>query len=285
LQELLVTGGGDGTLRLWDHLSGRLLHTLHLPSDQQEGQGGGGGEQAVAEAAAEQEAEAEAAVADAEAEAEAAADNAEGEAEAEAEAAEAGPEGDERPGGGAAAAAADGAAVPLALAAARDGEHLVAAVDGRDALCLLRVDWSARQLRQAGWCALPGLHLPASLAFDAAGRLWAAGGPIADDSPAAFLACATIVAAAAANEKDGESGESARLEGAPFPDWLPSTAAAQLEAKRGDEAAALAAAAERRRLASQLLQKRRYNLAQLEGRKRRRRDKAAAGPAEAAEAE
>ncbi|KAL4452620.1 hypothetical protein ABPG75_008282 [Micractinium tetrahymenae] len=198
-QELLVTGGGDGTLRLWEPFGGKLLHTLELPRQQ---------------------------------------------------------------------GAPTDAPVPLALVASPDGRHLVAAIDGRDELCLLQLDWAAQQLAEVGWFALPGLHLPTCLSFDASGTLWAAGGPVADDSTAAFLTCGRL-------EEGAGSAATAALVAAPLPAWLPQAAVDKLEAKAGNEAELLAAAAERRRLASQLLQKRKYSLAQLEGRKRRRRDKVA----------
>ena len=164
--------------------------------------------------------------------------------------------------------------MPLALAASPDGGWLVAAVDGRDELCLLRLDWQARQLREAGWFALPRLHLPACLAWGDGGRLWAAGGPVADDSTAAFLACGCIEAA---------GGAAPRLAAAALPNWLPAEAAAALQAQTGGETAALAAAAERRRLASGLLRKRQYTHEEREARKKARRDRVAAAAAAAAQ--
>ena len=258
LQELLVTGSGDGTLRLWDPLQGTLLHTLELPrpqqpeGQQQEQQRDGGAAAEVAEAAEAEAAEAEAA---------------EAEAEAGAEAAAGGEEAEE--GCGLQGGAPLDAPVPLALAASPDGRWLVAAVDGEDELCVVSLDWDARQLALTSRAALPGLHLPACLCFDAEARLWTAGGPVADDSTAAFLAC-------------GRVAEGGVLEGAAPPGWLPAAAAAALEAKTGGEEAALAAAAERRRLASQQLQKRKYSLQQLENRKRTRRDKVAKAADQAA---
>ena len=55
MQELLASGGGDGTLRLWDPLTGRLLDTLQLPPV-----GGGGGQEQQQEQQQEQGAEADA---------------------------------------------------------------------------------------------------------------------------------------------------------------------------------------------------------------------------------
>ena len=262
-QELLVTGGGDGTLRLWEPLEGRLLHTLELPrpeptaaepqGEQQQGQQAQqpDGQQAAAGAEQQQQQGQE--------------EEEEGSSGEEGE----GGEGDAAGEGCSPQGAPADAPVPLALAASPDGRHLVAAIDGRDDLCLLRLDWATRQLAEAGWSALPGLHLPTCLSFDASGTLWAAGGPVADDSTAAFLACGRV--------EEGAAGDAAAaaLAAAPLPDWLPQAAVERLEAKAGNEAELLAAAAERRRLASQLLQKRKYSLAQLEGRKRRRRDKLA----------
>ncbi|PRW61612.1 tRNA (guanine-N(7)-)-methyltransferase non-catalytic subunit wdr4 [Chlorella sorokiniana] len=260
-QELLVSGGGDGTLRLWDPLTGELLHTLELPplpqpsGGEQDGDKQAAGEQAADLTAAEQQ----------------------GATQEEQEEEDGGASSDEAGaacagGAGDAQAAAADAAVPLALAASPDGGWLVAAVDGRDELCLVQLDWQARQLREAAWCGLPGLHLPACLAFEAGGLLWAVGGPVADDSAAAFLACATVEAASGA----------ARLAPAALPAWLPAEGAVALQALAGDEAAALAAAAERRRLASQLLRKKNYDPVEREARKRRRRDRMAAGGSDAA---
>ncbi len=254
-QELLVSGGGDGTLRLWDPLTGQLLHTLELPPQPQPagGEQGGDGQAAGQQAGSEPEGEQQAAGKEQQEDEDGAS------SEDEAAACAGG-------GSGAQGAAAD-AAVPLALAASPDGGWLVAAVDGRDELCLVQLDWQARQLREAAWCGLPGLHLPACLAFEADGRLWAAGGPVADDSVAAFLACATVEAA---------DGTAPRLAPAALPAWLPAEGVAALQALRGGEAAALAEAAERRRLASQLLRKKKYDPAEVEARKRRRRDRVAA---------
>eukprot|EP00887_Chlorella_sp_A99_P006805 scaffold2.g6805.t1 len=80
----------------------------------------------------------------------------------------------------------------VALAVSLDGRHVVAAVDGRDDLLLARVVSERSALECAGWHRLEGLRIPSELAFDASGRLWAAGGPPADDSVRAFLACATV---------------------------------------------------------------------------------------------
>ena len=269
MQEVLITGGGDGTLRLWDPQHGALLHTLRLPdlpagdaeqheeeqteragAGQQQHQQGNEAQEAAQELGAQKQDEAGSC--------------SEGEGLGEAGVAAAGGVG-----------VAGDTPVPLALAAANEGGWVVAAVDGCDELLLLRVDWSARQLRECGWWPLAGLHLPASLAFDASGRLWAAGGPVADDSTAVFLACGTVVLPHGATGSGGE----ARLANATPPEWLPPSAVARLQALAGDEATALAAAAERRLLASRLLRKRQYSLAQLEQRKRLRRDRvlAAAG--------
>ena len=262
-----MTGGGDGTLRLWDPLSGSLLHTLELPPlegppvQQQAGEEGAPEEQQQGEEAAGGDASSSGDEAEEEAAAAAAA-AAEG---ASAGAAEAGGDGEAACGSNEGEALASEVPVPLALAASPDGGWLVVAVDGRDDLCLLRLDWEQRQLVECGWFALPGLHLPACLAFEAGGRLWAAGGPVADDSTAALLACGSIA--------EGQ------LAAAPLPDWLPAEAAQQVEAREGDEAELLTAAAERRRLASQVLRKRRYSLQQLEHRKRQRRDRVAAAAA------
>lgn len=268
-----MTGGGDGTLRLWDPLQGRLLHTLELPqpepaaapegeAQQEQQQQQQDGQQAAAEAEQHQ--------GDA-----AGLGGSGGEEEGAA-----GDDGGDPAGACSTQGALTDAPVPLALAASPDGRHVVAAIDGRDELCLLRLDWAERRLAEAGWHSLPGLHLPTCLSFDAGGTLWAAGGPVADDSTAAFLACGRLEGAPA------DGGDAAvLLAAAPLPDWLPPAAVQRLEAKAGNEAELLAAAAERRRLASQLLQKRKYSLAQLEGRKRRRRDvvaKAAAAAAQAA---
>ncbi|KAI7842826.1 hypothetical protein COHA_003572 [Chlorella ohadii] len=134
-QELLVSGGGDGTLRLWDPLTGQLLHTLELPPQPQVagGEQGGDGQAAGQQAASEPEGEQQAAGKEQQEEDE---DGASSEDEAAACA------------GGASAAqgAAADAAVPLALAASPDGGWLVAAVDGRDELCLVQLDWQAGQL-------------------------------------------------------------------------------------------------------------------------------------------
>ena len=264
-QELLATGGGDGTLRLWDPLTGTLLHTLELPPLPEAAQAAAEAEQQQQEQPAGQQ---DAAAAPEE-DAGASGSSDEGE----------GCEGKAAAGGeGAAAAAAAAAAaetpVPLAMAAAPCGGWLVVAVDGRDELCLVRVDRASRSLHEAGWFALPGLHLPACLAFEPSGRLWAAGGPVADDSTAAFVACGSVAA-----------GEQPALAPAGPPDWLPAEALERLQAQTGGEAAALAAAAERRRLACQLLRKRQYSLQQLEQRKRRRRDRVAKAEAERKAAE
>lgn len=258
-QELLVSGGGDGTLRLWDPLSGQLLHTLHLPplpqpaGNEQGSEGRIVEDQAAGVPAVEQQGAGEEELQ----EQEGGGSSSDDEATACVEDAQ--------------TAAAD-AAVPLALAASPDGAWLVAAVDGRDELCLVQLDWQARQLREVAWCALPGLHLPACLVFEADGHLWAAGGPVADDSTAAFLACAAVEAG---------DGLAPRLAPAALPPWLPAEGVAGLQALTGSEAAALAAAAERR-LASQLLRKKKYDPAEREARKRRRRDRTAAAGGDAA---
>lgn len=276
-QELLATGGGDGTLRLWDPVQGTLLQTLELPAVQQpaaaagaaaaDGQQQGEGQQEEQPQQEEQQQQ------EGEDKQQAAEEGGSGGDDGEAQAVAGGgevEEGGEEAGAGGTPGGLDytfsDAPVPLAIAASPDGRWLVAAVDGRDDLCLLRLDWSARQICEVGWFTLPGLHLPAFLAFDATSRLWAAGGPVADKSTAAFLACGCIT---------GE-GPAAVLAAAPLPDWLPAEAAAAVQAKVGTESELLSAAAERRRLSSQQLQKRQYSLAALEHRKRMRRDKTSA---------
>ncbi|KAI3432660.1 hypothetical protein D9Q98_004204 [Chlorella vulgaris] len=271
-EELLVTGGGDGTLRLWDPLNGELLHTLELPPMQQPGLIAGDTEQEGAAAEGGSSDEDMGGEADTEAGAGAAETGADG-AQQEADGGQVELEGDPAAANG--GQADSNAAVPLALAASPCGTWLVAAVDGRDQLCLLRLDWDRRQLQEHGWHSLSGLHLPACLSFDGSGRLWAAGGPVVDDSAAAFVACGSI--APAGLDQDGQD---ARLVDGVLPEWLPAAAVQQLEAKAGNEEELLAAT-QQRRLASQILKKRQHSLQQLKQHTRKRRAKEVAAEARA----
>jgi hypothetical protein len=43
-------------------------------------------------------------------------------------------------------------------------------LEDRDEVLLLRVDWQAQALQEAGWHGLRGLHMPTQLAFGPANR-------------------------------------------------------------------------------------------------------------------
>jgi hypothetical protein len=58
-------------------------------------------------------------------------------------------------------------------------------VEGQDEIALFSCDCDAGTLSQQGHVTLPAMSLPSSLAFDAAGRLWVAGG--AQEGSAACL--------------------------------------------------------------------------------------------------
>lgn len=209
----VVTASGDGSIRLWDHLSGEQLAMVQLTQPPEDG----------AAAAADGEA-----AGDAEANGSAAAPQSDGTPPQSA--VQPGTAGGSSAGGPSAAAGGEaaGAAVAAAgaapaqqsdaadeAAAAADEEAeqaestgpgdqqlrcpaittlavsptnrlVAAAIEGQDAVALLAV--SVRIGRNCGCTkgtllrlkpvAMPQVQLPTSLAFDAEGRLWAAGGPL-----------------------------------------------------------------------------------------------------------
>jgi hypothetical protein len=65
---------------------------------------------------------------------------------------------------------------------------VAATVEGSDEVRLLELDYGNKSLRLTQSLGAASLALPTDVAFDAAGRLWAVGGPLAEGSSEVFLA-------------------------------------------------------------------------------------------------
>ena len=169
----LVTGGGDGTVRLWEGETGELLDTCTLsetlPDDDDEEEEEEGGDKAQ---------------------------GAEGD-DAEAEAAEGDDEGDpdERIEVG------PKCAPVLGVSCSKDGRLVVALVEGRDDVAVLRVDLDQKKLVlltpsmldtiEAGekkeTTAIAGVGFPSHAFFDYQDRIWVVGGAPINSSKSAHV--------------------------------------------------------------------------------------------------
>ena len=249
---LLLSGGGDGAVMLWDPVSGARLGRYAAVSEEEaaaaaeaqaaEAAAGGGGEQQDEDKGRPSAGEEETTTA---------AEDGDGD------------DGDN-----------DGerphrfkqrrALVPVVAVAVAPGGGLAAVVveGGRD-VQLLRLDHAARAL---GPCvqrlALPGdLLAPCRVAFDDAARLWVVGGP-----PVKVTASAHV--AVAAPGADGDGGYAFVT-----PSALPAPARAFLERRSAEEEAVAAAAAAAGVSYTLQLRKRRYDPKEIEERKVVRTDK------------
>eukprot|EP00891_Asterochloris_glomerata_P002184 jgi/Astpho2/2184/fgenesh1_pg.00040_%23_33_t len=154
-QAWLLTGGGDGTVRLWDHVANKQLACWHVPASR-----AAQGHAAAAAAAAAHEEKAGEYVAH------------EG--------------GGVAPGTGDAAQAAGEQPTVLALAVLPSG-LVAAAVEGLDQVFVLKCHPREGRLQLQQEVQLAGMQLPSSLQADSAGRLWVAGMPSDMRAPAACL--------------------------------------------------------------------------------------------------
>ncbi|KAK9822393.1 hypothetical protein WJX81_008598 [Elliptochloris bilobata] len=156
----MLSGSGDGTVRLWDPESGSLLATLAasaLPAvPAADGAGAAAADQAAEDAAVDEELLEKAAVA--------------------------APSGhlwlyprEELP------------PAVLCIAVAPDGRTAAIAVEGQPELLVLDVDGAAGTLTLTQELELPGLTRPTAAAFDRDGRLWVVGGVAAEGARAGVL--------------------------------------------------------------------------------------------------
>jgi len=215
---MLVTGSGDGTVRLWDAERGRLLDTCVVSEREEE-----------VEADAEADMAAGAGAGDGDATAGSAATAAEGGGAADS----AGEDGDSGEGGD---DETDDRVVyglkcaPVTcVACSRDGLSVAALVEGRDEVTLLRVDAEARKLSRVSAEPLPGVRFPEKAAFDVRGRLWVTGGAPLDASKSLHVAVAEVPAG-------GIGGVPAPVTDAVLPGEL----RARVEARAEDEESQLA---------------------------------------------
>jgi tRNA (guanine-N(7)-)-methyltransferase subunit TRM82 len=177
---LLVTGAGDGSVRLWEPLSGGCLDVYVASAGQQEEEEQeeeGGREAAEAAEAAEEGAAGEQAAAAAA-------------AQEEEEEEEGGGEGGEDEEQQRRRPPESSACAVLCVAASHDGASVAVAVEGERELLLLSLDQQARKLALAQRLAVPGLAHPCSAAFGAGGRLWVAGGVPVQESGTVHVAVA-----------------------------------------------------------------------------------------------
>ncbi|KAG1680329.1 hypothetical protein FOA52_015419 [Chlamydomonas sp. UWO 241] len=211
----LVTGSGDGTVRLWDPETGKLLDMIVVSApDETAAEIGATVDGAAAETTEAAEAADEAAAAGGcgggeggdtemggaaggtgdEASAAAAGGAAEGGGDKD----DGGDDGDGDGRGGVGDEEDDRVAMgikcaPVTCVCARsDGAVVVALVEGRDAVVVLAVDGPGGKLTQVAEASLPGVRFPNTATFDSAGRLWVCGGPPLDASKALHVGVATI---------------------------------------------------------------------------------------------
>ncbi|EIE21905.1 YVTN repeat-like/Quino protein amine dehydrogenase [Coccomyxa subellipsoidea C-169] len=265
---LLASASGDGTVRLWDHVSGQLLDTCHVPVPPGN----------VVAASTEQADTAEEAGTPEVAAEEAGALNLDSAPSSAAEmelgdvpASGSGYESDDEDNGEENAALREHAAEPataatLALAASPSGRHLATLVEGQDEVTILEVDAAARKLSICQRLAMHDLALPNSVQFDRGGRIWAVGRPRLEESGA------LKVGVAALNDAGTEFESAAE-------DVVPDALRAALRTvANGGQAAQTGALGQ----VNPQLRKRVYTEAETDFRKRNRRDIKAASTAAAA---
>ncbi|GBG75282.1 hypothetical protein CBR_g19915 [Chara braunii] len=167
LGALLVSGGGDGTVRLWDHQSGVLLDTLclddHYADQCGEGErkqhgGGDGGRLSPSTCAAE--------------------------AQEDEHEEEGGGGGEEENGqkryGGRIAQGVRGPRAVIAMAVGQDGRSIAVVLESVEAIALLKCDFLRQKLEVIQWVSVKGNSAPTSLCWDpcSRGRLWAVSGAV-----------------------------------------------------------------------------------------------------------
>ncbi|KAG2426567.1 hypothetical protein HXX76_011791 [Chlamydomonas incerta] len=163
---LLVSGSGDGTVRLWGYVSGAQLASYVASQPISQPAAAAGGADGGADGA----------------------DGAEGEG---AEGEEGGEGADEEEGGDDGAGGGDGGegegeptrrskappcAPVLSLAVSPDSTTVAVVVEGEDEVQLLRLDWAARGLAPLQRLQWPDVRYPCQVAFGPTGQLWVAGG-------------------------------------------------------------------------------------------------------------
>ncbi|BDA46966.1 probable tRNA (guanine-N(7)-)-methyltransferase non-catalytic subunit at N-terminal half [Coccomyxa sp. Obi] len=191
---LLASAGGDGTVRLWDHVSGELLDTCQVPAVR-----------ALAAVVEQVEADAQAAAAAKLPEQEApgtanldsapssTADMEVGDAAANGSGYESDNEDNDEDAPGPRHNAPEPAtAAALALAASPDGRYLAVLVEFQDEVTILTVDASGRKLAMSQRLAMHDLALPTAVQFDREGRLWAIGRPRSGSAGALKMGIASL---------------------------------------------------------------------------------------------
>ncbi|GFR50139.1 hypothetical protein Agub_g12291, partial [Astrephomene gubernaculifera] len=161
---VLLSGSGDGTVRMWDHVTGRQLasYVASAPAAAAGGGAEGGGSGGAEE------------------EPSGAGEEGEEEGDGEEEGAEEGP-------AGAGQGDADGVepqrrskappcASVLSLAVSADGSTVAVVVEGEDEVQLLSLDWEKRALTLQQRLRWPDVRYPCQVAFGPTGHLWVVGG-------------------------------------------------------------------------------------------------------------
>ncbi|KAK9828545.1 hypothetical protein WJX72_000693 [[Myrmecia] bisecta] len=196
----LVLGGGDGTVRLWDHVHGKQLARWDLPVPEKEPEDeadepmlDGDVSEGALHLAENAELSTAAAVPAEEVQAldkdEAPLGvQAEGDDEAQTQAVDQDEHEDQE--GDQQAEDSEDMPVAYALAASPDGRTIAVAIEGKMDIALLECDLASSALSHRQQLTLPGSCPPTQLHFDAQGNLWAVAGPPQEESTTAFLAVA-----------------------------------------------------------------------------------------------
>lgn len=199
----LISGSGDGTIRLWDVDSGKQLEcyvaseqppplafqqqqqeagAVQEPEQQQEqGEGDADEDQQQGEGGEEQGGSKTDAAAGQQQDA-----GGEPDKQQQGEAAE----GQDRRNAARYHKLREACCAVLSIAVSPDGSTVAAAVEGQQDLQLLSLDAASGQLQLLQKLAFADVANPAAVAFDSAGRLWAVGGVLARDTESAHIGVA-----------------------------------------------------------------------------------------------
>ncbi|KAA6424794.1 MAG: tRNA (guanine-N(7)-)-methyltransferase subunit WDR4-like [Trebouxia sp. A1-2] len=148
----------------------------------------------------------------------------------------------------------------LSISIAPDGCTVAAAVEGRDTVLILHCNSSSGELSQQQEVQLPGVSLPTQVQFDSEGKLWVVGGPLSGSTNAACIGVAICIGTG--SDKQWQHDKEA----------ISDAARASLEQRQCNAQQSGPSAAACQQQVNQQLRKRIYSNKEREARKKNRND-------------